>query len=94
MVAHAKRSRTFHGVTVADTVVVADSKAPPIWARNYEVESNRPIFASRDGVKVYSLAEVDRERRTGQPWYGDWPARLLDREYPQWRKSVTTRQAQ
>jgi len=49
---------------------------------------------SRDGVKVYSLAEVDRERRTGQPWYGGWPAKLLDREYPQWRKGVAGRKAQ
>jgi PelA/Pel-15E family pectate lyase len=78
--------------TDSDTVVVTDPKAPPLWARHYEVETNRPIFASRDGVKVYSLAEVDRERRTGQPWYGEWPAKLLEREYPQWRKSVSVSQ--
>ncbi len=68
-----------------DVVVVQDANAPPIWARHYEVETNRPIFASRDGVKVYSLAEVDRERRTGSPWYGNWPEKLLEKEYPKWR---------
>jgi hypothetical protein len=36
-------------------------------------------------VKVYSLAEVDRERRTGSGWYGNWPARLLARDYAVWK---------
>ncbi len=71
-----------------DVVVVADPKAPPLWARMIEVGTDRPIFASRDGVKVYSLAEVDRERRTGSGWYGNWPARLLERELPAWRARV------
>ena len=53
-----------------------------------EVGTNRPIFASRDGVKVYSLAEVDRERRTGSGWYGNWPLRLIENEYPKWRAAV------
>lgn len=68
-----------------DVVVVPDETAPPLWARMVEVGTNRPIFASRDGVKVYSLAEVDRERRTGSGWYGNWPRRLLESEHPKWR---------
>lgn len=71
-----------------DVVVVPDEKAPPLWARMVEVGTNRPIFASRDGVKVYSLAEVDRERRTGSGWYGNWPRRLIESEYPKWRAGV------
>lgn len=54
-----------------DTVVVADSKAPVLWARHYEIGTNRPIFAGRDGVKKYALAEIERERRTGTAWYGN-----------------------
>jgi PelA/Pel-15E family pectate lyase len=71
-----------------DVVVVPDEKAPPLWARMVEVGTNRPIFASRDGVKVYSLAAVDRERRTGSGWYGSWPRRLIESEYPGWRAAV------
>ncbi len=71
-----------------DVVVVRDESAPPLWARMIELGTNRPIFASRDGVKVYSLAEVDRERRTGSGWYGNWPARLIGTEYAAWRKRV------
>jgi PelA/Pel-15E family pectate lyase len=75
----------FRHKTDTDTVVVQDSSAPPLWARMIEIGTNRPIFASRDGVKVYSLAEVDRERRTGSGWYGDWPRKLIESEYPKWK---------
>ncbi len=75
----------FRHKTDFDVVVVKDEKAPPLWARMIEPGTDRPIFASRDGIKVYSLAEVDRERRTGSGWYGTWPARLINDEYPKWR---------
>ena len=75
----------FRHKTDFDVVVVNDEKAPPLWARTYEVGTDRPIFASRDGIKVYSLAEVDRERRTGSGWYGSWPRQLIESDYPKWR---------
>ena len=68
-----------------DVVVVSDDQAPPLWARMVEPGSDRPIFASRDGIRVYSLAEVDRERRTGSGWYVTAPRRLLAKDYPAWR---------
>lgn len=71
-----------------DTVVTADAQAKPIWARHYELGTNRPIFAGRDGVKKYALAEIERERRTGTPWYGDWPAKFLEKDYPAWKSTV------
>ena len=71
-----------------DVVVVKDPKAPTLWARMYEVGTDRPIFASRDGVKVYSLAEVDRERRTGSGWYVAAPRRLLTHDYPAWQAKL------
>jgi PelA/Pel-15E family pectate lyase len=71
-----------------DAVVVQDAKAPPLWARHYEIESGRPIFAGRDGVKRYALAEIERERRTGTPWYGGWPLKFLEKEYSPWREKL------
>ncbi|MFN9970552.1 MAG: pectate lyase, partial [Phycisphaerae bacterium] len=62
-----------------DIVVREDPSAPAIWARHYEIGTNRPIFAGRDGIRKYSLSEIARERRTGTRWYGDWPADLLAR---------------
>lgn len=71
-----------------DKVVVADPKAPPLWARHYEIGTNRPVFAGRDGVRKYAFAEIERERRTGTPWFGTWPAKLTTEDYPAWARSA------
>lgn len=70
-----------------DKVIVKDATAPPIWARLYEISSNRPIFCGRDGKVRYRLAEIEHERRTHYAWYGYWPAGLLARDYPAWQKN-------
>ena len=70
-----------------DVVAVQDPAASPLWARFYEIGTNRPIFSGRDGVIRYSLAEIEHERRIGYAWLGTWPARLLDSEYPSWKKN-------
>ncbi|OJW20711.1 MAG: pectate lyase [Planctomycetales bacterium 71-10] len=68
-----------------DVVVVPDPSAPPIWARHYEIGTDRPIFLGRDAVKRYALAEIERERRTGTAWYGAWPTPVLEDVVPRWR---------
>lgn len=50
-------------------------KAPdagPLWARFYEIESNRPLFSDRDGIAKYRIEEIGAERRSGYSWYGNW----------------------
>ena len=69
-----------------DRIVVADPKAEPLWARFYEIGTNRPIFCGRDGVVKYSLAEIEYERRNGYRWYVNAPAKLLAQDYPAWQK--------
>ena len=69
-----------------DKVIIKDATAPPIWARFYEIGTNRPIFCGRDGKIKYSMAEIEHERRTGYSWYGRGPADLLDKDYPAWQK--------
>jgi PelA/Pel-15E family pectate lyase len=68
-----------------DRKVVHDSNAPVIWARMYELETNVPLFCNRDKRPVYSLAEVERERRTGYSWYTYEPAEIL-KAYPAWQQ--------
>ncbi|MHC4070952.1 MAG: pectate lyase [Planctomycetota bacterium] len=62
-----------------DRVVVEDPKAAPIWARFYEIKTNRPFFCGRDGVKKYRLSEIEAERRGGYSWYG-WKEQWLGTE--------------
>ena len=69
-----------------DRVVVEDPDAPAIWARFYEIETNRPFMCNRDGIKVYSLAEVSLERRVGYGWYGASPRKIIESDYPDWKK--------
>lgn len=69
-----------------DNVIIKDETAPPIWARLYEIGTNRPIFGDHDGKVHYAMSEISRERRTGYAWYGYWPAELLGKEYRLWQK--------
>ncbi len=71
-----------------DRVVMPDPAAPPIWARFYEIGTNRPIFSGRDGVIRYSLAEIEVERRVNYSWLGPYAADLLAKDYPAWRARV------
>jgi pectate lyase len=72
-------------------VVVKDRDAPPLWARFTEIGTGRPLFADRDGVAKYDLAQIGYERRNGYAWLGTWPARLLEKEYPEWKRRLAAR---
>jgi PelA/Pel-15E family pectate lyase len=69
-----------------DRAIEKDPSAPPIWARFYEIGTNRPIFTGRDSIVRYNYAEIERERRLGYAYYGDWPEDLLSDEFPEWAK--------
>jgi PelA/Pel-15E family pectate lyase len=75
-------------VTVeGDKRIIEDANAPPMWARFYEIETNRPIFAGRDGVKKYHLAEIEAERRNGYAWYGYWGKAVFE-DYARWKAVI------
>jgi len=66
-----------------DTVVVEDPSAPPLWARFYDLETGKPFYCDRDGIKKGSLAEIGRERRNGYAWIRPFGQKFLD-AYPKW----------
>ena len=72
-------------------VVSKDATAPPLWARFYTIETNAPIFVDRDGVPKPNLADIGYERRNGYVWYGDWPQKLIEVEYPAWKKRIAAK---
>lgn len=69
-----------------DRVVVADPGAPPLWARFYEIGTNRPLYLGRDGIPRDSLAAIEHERRMGYAWLGPFASDLLSSRYPRWRE--------
>jgi lysophospholipase L1-like esterase len=72
-----------------DRALVKDDKAPPMWARFYEIGTNKPIFADRDGVAKPNLVDIGHERRNGYSWLGYWPEKLLTKEHPAWKRKLT-----
>ena len=72
-------------VSKHDKIVINSPGAPPIWTRYYELKTHRPLFCNRDSKVVYSLAEVDRERRDGYGWYTYEPQKVL-KAFPEWKK--------
>ncbi len=68
-----------------DMWIVPDPDAGPLWARFYELVTNRPLFLGRDSVFRYRMSKIERERRTGYRYYGGWAEAVLEEEYPAWR---------
>jgi PelA/Pel-15E family pectate lyase len=81
----APRMETPFRTSTTDRVVVHDTTAAPIWTRYYELKTHKPLFCNRDSKVVYSLAEVDRERRDGYAWYTYAPQKVLNK-YHDWQK--------
>lgn len=69
--------------TKGETRVIEDPDAPVIWARFYDLETGRPFFCGRDGVKKDRISEIDAERRNGYTWYGGWGKTVLN-QYAAW----------
>lgn len=62
-------------------------ECPPLWARFYTLEDNRPFFCGRDGVMKFDVSEIEHERRTGYSWYNA-NGRKLQRDYQKWKKKM------
>ncbi|KMQ68611.1 pectate lyase [Chryseobacterium sp. FH2] len=64
--------------------ILTEDKSSVIWARFYDVNTNRPIFGDRDGSVKYNYNDVSEERRNGYSWYIDHAEKLINTEYPKW----------
>ncbi len=58
--------------------LVAHPGALPLWARMYEIGTDRPIFGDRDRTVHFAVEELSSERRAGYAWFGVWPASALE----------------
>lgn len=69
--------------TAEDQIVNPNPSAPALWARYYDIKTNRPIFAGRDGIIRDNLAEVEPERRRGYAWY-NYNGTQVFKRYKEW----------
>jgi PelA/Pel-15E family pectate lyase len=49
--------------------LIAVAGAGPIWARYYQIGTDKPIFGDRDKTIHDDANELSRERRNGYAWY-------------------------
>lgn len=66
-----------------DLNLQADPSAAPIWARFYEIGTNKPIFGDRDSTVHYAIGEISEERRKGYGWYVGTGNKVLEK-YKSW----------
>jgi pectinesterase len=69
-------------------IVVESPDAEPLWARFMELDTNKPFFCDRDGVKKATLAEIGFERRNGYAWYTNEPKEVL-KKFSSWKKRIS-----
>lgn len=67
------------------TTLADDKNAPPLWARFYEIGTNKPLFGDRDDSIHYAIGEISEERRLGYAWYTTSPNNVL-KKYTDWAK--------
>lgn len=67
-----------------DRITVPKEGARNLWARFYELTTDRPIFGMYDFIRLYSLDGVTPNRRMGYGWYTKNPEKLIEHDYPRW----------
>ncbi|WP_299595432.1 pectate lyase [uncultured Microbulbifer sp.] len=64
--------------------LVPEQGADPLWARFYDIDSDRPVFGDRDGAVYFDVDDVSEERRQGYAWYTEQPYKVL-KQYRKWK---------
>jgi PelA/Pel-15E family pectate lyase len=56
-----------------------------IWARFYDIKTNKPIFGDRDNSIKDNVADISFERRNNYAWYGNWARNLIEKDFVKWQ---------
>jgi PelA/Pel-15E family pectate lyase len=57
-----------------------------VWARFYDIPTNKPVFGDRDGSVKFNYEDISEERRMGYSWYNEAGTKLIENEFPKWLK--------
>jgi PelA/Pel-15E family pectate lyase len=66
-------------------LLVSEPGGGPLWARYYEIGTDRPIFGDRDKTIHDRVEGISRERRDGYAWYISTPRDVL-RRFEKWNE--------
>lgn len=87
-----REERVTNGDGRRERKLVADPNASSLWARFYELKTNRPLYVDRDSKFRYDYSEISYERRSGYSYHGNRGKSLLEEHYPRWREENQTSQ--
>ncbi|MEY4385954.1 MAG: hypothetical protein RLY20_1237 [Verrucomicrobiota bacterium] len=73
------RDAAFRKVANEGRMLVPAPGSGPLWARYYEVGTDKPIFGDRDKSIHDVVDDISRERRDGYAWFTDNPKDVLKR---------------
>jgi len=66
--------------------VLSKKEGSSVWARFYDIPTNKPVFGDRDGSVKFNYDEVSEERRMGYSWYNESGTKLIESDFPKWLK--------
>jgi PelA/Pel-15E family pectate lyase len=77
--AHAIYGKAFTKVNEEEGRKLVDKPgAGPIWSRNYDIQTGKPIFGDRDKSIHDDVNNISKGRRNGYSWYNAAPQKALD----------------
>jgi hypothetical protein len=68
-------------------ITIEDETAPPLWARFYEIDTNKPMFMESDGTVKDTFNELSYPGRIEYKWLVDKPGPMVYEEYPAWKQA-------
>jgi PelA/Pel-15E family pectate lyase len=82
--AHAIYGKAFTKVSADEGRKLVDAPgAGPIWSRNYDIQTGKPIFGDWDKSIQDDVNSISKGRRNGYSWYTPMPKKALD-AYATW----------
>jgi PelA/Pel-15E family pectate lyase len=89
--AHAIYGKAFTKVSDEEGRKLVDKPgAGPIWSRNYDIQTGKPIFGDRDKSIHDDVNGISKGRRNGYSWYNAAPQKALDAYAAMQRKAGST----
>jgi PelA/Pel-15E family pectate lyase len=77
--AHAIYDKAFTKVSEEEGRKLVDKPgAGPIWSRNYDIQTGKPIFGDWDKSIQDDVNNISKGRRNGYSWYNAAPQKALD----------------
>ncbi|WP_426475865.1 pectate lyase [Chryseobacterium balustinum] len=66
--------------------VLSKKEGSAVWARFYDIPTNKPVFGDRDGSVKFNYEDVSEERRMGYSWYNEAGTKLIENDFSKWLK--------